>query len=130
MTIESARADLAAALVHTGLTRIDDYERDTVNPPCLIIGNPLGTYDDDFDGDLTVTFPVTLLVGRQDAARASETIEPYIEATGSKSVPAAIKAHMASGRVVGFSNYGGGYTVGGGETEYAGVTFEVQALID
>lgn len=125
MTLTGDRAALAGALEPIGLPVLL-HEPDEISETCLIIGNPTGTYGDDFEGDYTRTFPVVLLLGLSaGSVNASETIDPYIDTTGTKSVPAAIRT-LANAVAVGFSNFGGGYTLGG--KDYAGVTFEVHLL--
>lgn len=124
MSIASRRAALAAGLATTG-DHVDTYERDIANPPCLIVGNPVGTYADDFEGDFAVTFPVLFLAGRGDLPSAEAEIDLRLETSGTKSVPAAVEA-VEGAAVVRFTNYGGGYTFG--EIEYVGVTFEVEML--
>lgn len=126
MTLTATRATLATALKTTGIDRVYDTEPDNVQVPCLVVGNPVGTYDDTFDGDITYTFPVVLLVSRAaDSQRAIAKIDPYIDPTDDSSVYAVLR-EVQGARVVGFTNYGAGYEVAG--QEYAGVTFEVQVL--
>lgn len=126
MTLSATRTNIASALTTTGIARIYDMEPDNVQVPCLIVGNPVGNYDDTFDGAITYTFPVVLLISRAAGSdRAIAKIDDYIEPTGDHSVREALMA-LSDARVVGFTNYGAGYEVAG--QEYAGVTFEVQVL--
>jgi hypothetical protein len=125
MNIETARSTLKTKLQGTGIARVYATEPDRVDVPCIVVGNPVGSYDDTYGGELTYHFPIVVLVARSDSQRAITDVDPYIDPTGTASVRAAL-ASMSQARVVGFSNYGAGYTVG--DEEYAGVTFEVQVL--
>lgn len=126
MSLVNDRAAIAAALGATGIARIYASEPDSIEPPCLVVGNPTGTYSDTFEGLYSTTWPVVLLVSRAaDSQHAIAAIDPYIETSGASSVVAALVG-VPRAKVVGWSNYGAGYTVA--DTEYAGVTFEVQVL--
>lgn len=127
MSLAAKRATLETSLQNTGLTRVYPEETEQAQPPCFVIGNPTGTYDDDFDGGLTYVFPVVLLISRAPGGdRAIRDIDPYIQTDGTASVPHAV--NVGQQRVIGFTNFGGGYTIG--TDEFVGVTFEVHVLAD
>ena len=127
MSLAAKRATLEARLLTTGLQRVYPEETEQAQPPCFVIGNPTGTYDDDFEHGLTYVFPVVLLISRAPGgARAISDIDPYIQTDGAASVPKAV--NVGQQRCVGFTNFGGGYTIG--TDEFVGVTFEIHALND
>ena len=133
MSLIAIRGGLAAALTSTGIERIHEQDPDSVNPPTLVIGNPLGTYDDTFDGTYMPVFPVALIVSRAaDSVRAIEAIDPYVDPSNPQSVHAALRADptlggtCAAAGVTRWSQFDGSYLYG--DTEYAGVTFEIEVL--
>lgn len=98
MTIADIRAGLDAALAATRIDRVYPEDVDHLEPPALVIGDPTVSYDDDFDENATLVFPVHLVVGRVAGADfAVRDIDPYREPIGSQSVAAAVRADSTLG---------------------------------
>jgi len=92
MGIATSRTNLAAAITNTGL-RAHAVWPDQITVPCAIVGPPTGTYGVNFDGDMTLSFPVFLFIApvQVGVARGQEAVDPYLEPTGTKSVMLAIQ---------------------------------------
>lgn len=88
-------ADIQAG-IKTKLATIAGLNAYAVEPasPLLPAAWPLlraGTFDNDFDGDVTYTFGITVLVNAADQGRAQTNLLPYLDKSGTKSIKAALE---------------------------------------
>lgn len=91
--------------IKTKLATIAGLNAYAVEPasPLLPAAWPLlraGTYHNDYDGDVTYTFGVTILVNAADQGRAQTNLLPYLDPTGTKSLKAALENGNTLGGVV------------------------------
>jgi hypothetical protein len=116
---------------------------DAVNPPLAFVAPAtdgyFANYNQSFDGLIVWQFIIRLYVSRWDGARAQDMLDPYIDATGTKSIKAAIEAQphlplttggaaVASDATVRAARGYGVYPVG--NVDYAGVEFVVEVTTD
>jgi hypothetical protein len=132
MTYPAIRAALASTLENTNL-RVYERDIDLVEPPCLVVGNPSISYDDTNAYNATLTWPVFLVVSRNDSARAIAAIDGFLDPSVPTTVPAVIDANnnlsgtAAAARVARADGFDAtGYTWAN-ET-FAGVTFSLEIL--
>jgi hypothetical protein len=91
-TIAQMRAGLTTRLATiSGLTTAA-YMPDTPNVPGAYVGPAIVDYDETFNNEATYTFTVTVVVSRADETQGQTDLDPYLEPTGSSSIPAAINA--------------------------------------
>lgn len=92
MTLNTVRAGLSTRFATiTGLRTHDTYPQ-RLDPPAVFIGPMTRNPAQDFAGDSTSTFEVFVCISSVEAARNVEELDDYADATGSKSVEAAINA--------------------------------------
>ena len=117
----------------TGVT-VYDTVPDYLDPPAAIVA-PLTSLDYDATmgrGADTYQIPVIFYIQRVDAATAQDSLDTFLQASGSDSVKAAIEGDITLGgaamsvRVVSASDYGE-YEVSQG-TSYLGVTFNLEVI--
>lgn len=68
-------------------------------PPCVwpFLREPAANYDDTFDGGMTWFFNLTVMVQASDPGHAQTNLKPYLAATGTKSIRAAVAADPSLG---------------------------------
>lgn len=117
----------------SGVT-VYDTVPDYLDPPACIVA-PLTTLDYDTTmarGADTYQIPVVFYIQRVDAATAQDSLDTFLQSSGSSSVKAAIEGDITLGgaamsvRVVSASDYGE-YEVNQG-TSYLGVTFNLEVI--
>lgn len=134
MTLAAIREGLATTLEATGIERIYTEDPDDITPPCIVIGNPTGSYDDTFEGGYSPRFPVVVVVSRTpNSTRAIETLDTYVDPTSSLSVTAAVRGDTnlggacMSAAVIQWDSYDA-QAYSWGVDEYAGVTFLIEIV--
>ncbi|MBL8926320.1 MAG: hypothetical protein JNM77_08775 [Pseudonocardia sp.] len=128
MNLNDVRLELAEAVGAIEGVNVHSFYADRVTAPAVVVGWP-----DPHDYDLTMgrgsdsaTFPVLVLVSKNDAESAAAELGAYCNGSGDRSVKAVIEAHDPAGvydeavvQSVEFSVV----TVAG--TEYLGAEFAV-----
>lgn len=112
-TIDQMQSAIKAALESITGLHPHATEPVTFNPPDAYPRLVSWTFDDDFDGGATYQFDVWVLVTlSKDISRSQTTLNPYLSATGTRSLKAALEADptlggvVDSARVTGGGNYG------------------------
>lgn len=112
-TIKSIREGLAKNLsTITGL-RTSYFVPDTINPPVALVEPLQVQYDQTFKRGLDeFTFKVTLIAGRASDRAGQDTIDSFLDSTGSRSIKTAIESDKTLGgkvndlRVTSLTSYG------------------------
>ena len=135
MTLKGIRDALQTALeTVSGLRVHDTVPEGIMEVPCAWITPRSGTYPRTFtSAAMDHQLEVTVLVQRMgDAEERQDTLDDYLDPTGSSSLLAALNAtavgaHGSSLQVKGYRDYGG-YEFG--EQTYLGFTLDVEVLVD
>lgn len=131
MTLSDIRAGLTSALESTGVDRVYPRDVDKVEPPALVVGNPDLDYDDTFEGSVTYSFPVFLLLGRAGGVDvAVEQIDEFLDPEGDSSVHAAVKADGTLGGTcqTAFVRHAAWGQMDWAGIQFVGVTFDIDAV--
>lgn len=90
MTLNGVRAGLAARFATITGLRVLEAMPQRLDPPQAFIGTMTRDPAQTFDGTSTSRFEVFVCIASVEAARNVEVLDDYADATGSKSVEAAI----------------------------------------
>ena len=100
MSIRAVRQGIADNLSAIPGLRAVPTVPDSPNPPIATVIPVSVAYDSDFGPDISeYQFTVALLVGRVDERSAQNALDDYCDATGDRSVKAAIEADPTLGGV-------------------------------
>lgn len=100
MNLDTVTTNLKTAMSGIGCT-VYDYVPDRVTPPCIVLAVGAGTYQNDFDDQMTAEWVAHLIVSKSNDRSAQKKIREYANPTGAKSVRAAIEADKTLGGAVG-----------------------------
>ena len=92
MSLNTVRAGLSARFATITGLRCHDTWPQRIDPPSCFIGSVSRNPAQDLGGDSTSTFEVYVCVSSVESARNLEVLDDYCDATGSKSIEAAINA--------------------------------------
>lgn len=123
MNITATRAALATDVA--SVLRCTATVPDQINPPQAFVDAPSIVFDDDFDDDATVTFPLVVLVSSADSRSGQDkldTLLPQIRDAVTPSLGGAVQ----SAQVIRVDGYGATHEVAG--STYIGATFLVEVL--
>ena len=132
-TLTSIRDGIGTNLGNISSLMIYDYVPDSIEPPTAVVG-VVDSIDYDSTmarGSDTYRIPIYLYVSRVDAQDSQETLDAYLNSSGSSSIKAQVESDGTLGgvadsvRVVEADNYGV-YTVN--DIDYLGVEFLVEVI--
>ena len=74
--------------------RVYDFPSELITPPAVVLAYPEEiTYDETYGRGMDrMTLPVLVLVGKVDVRASRDTLVPYTNGTGSKSIKAVVEA--------------------------------------
>ena len=128
-TISDIRTAIATNLATIPGLRTSSFVPDTPNPPIAVVEPTSIQYDTAMHRGLdTLSFTVTLIVGRQSDRTAQASLDAYCGSSGKYSVKTAVESDRTLGgnandcRVTGLSSYG---AVTIGDTIYLAAEFSV-----
>lgn len=128
-TISEIRSAIATNLSSISGLRTSAYVPDQINPPVAIVEPVSIAFDTSMGRGLdTLTFKVTVLVGRQEERTAQTLIDAYCSSSGASSIKSAIELDRTLGgkandlQVSGLSSYG---SLSIGEATYLAAEFAV-----
>lgn len=132
MTLQAIREAIAANLSTISGLRTSAFVPDNPNPPVAIVIPRNIAYDSAFQrGADELTLDILLIGHRMSERTAQNTLDSYVQSSGSTSVKAAVESDRTlSGaafdvRVTDLTNYG---PVSIGETQYLSATFSVSVI--
>jgi len=132
-SLSSIRDGLKTRLATISGLSIFSFVPDSIEPPTAVVGVMSSLeYDSTMArGSDTYSIPIYLYVSRVDAQDAQETLDAYLNSSGSSSIKAQVESDGTLGgvadsvRVVEADNYGV-YTVN--DIDYLGVEFMVEVI--
>ena len=132
-SLSSIREGLKTRLATISGLSIYSFVPDSIEPPTAVVGVMSSLeYDSTMSrGSDTYNIPIYMYVSRVDAELSQDSLDSYLDGSGSTSVKSAIEGDttlggvVSSARVVEASNYGV-YTVN--SIDYLGVEFSVEII--
>ena len=132
-SLSSIRSGIATNLGDISSLTVFGYVPDSIEPPTAVVGVVDNIeYDSTMArGSDTYNIPIYMYVSREDAELSQDSLDYYLDGSGSTSVKSAIEGDttlggvVSSARVVEASNYGV-YTVN--SIDYLGVEFSVEII--
>ena len=132
-SLTSIRNGIGSNLSAISSLSVFNYVPDSIEPPTAVVGVMSSLeYDSTMSrGSDTYNIPIYMYVSRVDAELSQDSLDSYLDGSGSTSVKSAIEGDttlggvVSSARVVEASNYGV-YTVN--SIDYLGVEFSVEII--
>lgn len=130
MNLADVRAGITAALQTIPRFRVYDTFPGQLSPPAAVLALGPGTYEDDFDGAIRVTWTAVVLLSRADDTKAQQQLDKYLSSGYGTIIDAVNEDQTLFGtvdscRVVGW-NEPATFTIAG--IDYIGAEVNIEAI--
>lgn len=130
MNLANVRSGITLALQTIPRFRVYETFPGQLSPPAAVLALGPGTYEDDFDGAVTVTWTAVVLLSRADDTKAQQALDKYLSTGYGTIIDAINEDQTLSGsvdscRVVGW-NEPATFTIAG--IDYIGAEVNIECV--